>query len=285
MQAVLFYSEQVMVRATAVTRPGDKTVYRRVNELADMGLLSTWAYEYELSSSGRPVRQGQGPLIRDCAPAQVVTVETSRDLVNIVDDELSRDRRRPYDGLTLREGISEVVQLRHAITALRMTDHLGAQGIVGGSTGQSALVSQVQHATASVDAAEAVVSEVVSRCSFGPLSDLPGTAIEDCRRVMPRFRHYLEDRLTGQSHGQPEDPGQVAELILSEYRRISGINKRESRRPAVADSWDVVGMVLPHAVVVKAMGTKIEWFRYRGTRRRPFILLGKLQHHAQEAHP
>jgi hypothetical protein len=44
-------------------------------------------------------------------------------------------------------------------------------------------------------------------------------------------------------------------------------------------------MVLPHAVVVKAMGVKIEWFKYRGAQRRPFILLGKLQRHAQEIHP
>jgi hypothetical protein len=105
-----------------------------------------------------------------------------------------------------------------------------------------------------------VASEVVSRCSFGPLSDLPLTAVEDCRREMPRFRQYLDERLTSQSSGQAADPSQVAELILSEYRRI---NNRQSRRPPAGDSWDVVGMVLPHAVVVKAMGTKIEWFKYR----------------------
>src|SRR5712691_13550972 len=140
MQAVLFYSDQVMVRATAVTRPGDVAVYRRMNELADMGLLSTWAYEYELSGSGHPLRQGRGRLISDLAPTQVVTTEASRELVSTVDDELSRERQLPYDGIALRQGVSEVGQLRHTFTTLRMTDHLGAHGIVGGSPGQSALV-------------------------------------------------------------------------------------------------------------------------------------------------
>lgn len=282
MQAVLFYSDQVMVRATAVARPGDDSVYRRMNELADMGVLSTWAYEYELSSGGRPLRYGDGRLIREGPAAQIVSTEASRELVNTVDDELSRDRQMPYDGIALRQGVSEVVQLRHSITMLRMTDHLGAQGLVGGSPGQSPLIAQVQRSTTSVDAAEAVVSEVVGRCSFGPLSDLPIAAIQDCRREMPRFQRYLDKSLTGHSSGQAVHPGQVAELILSEYRKI---NRRQSRRPPAGDSWDVVGMVLPHAVVVKAVGTKIEWFKYRGERHRPFILLGKLQHHAQEALP
>jgi hypothetical protein len=84
-----------MVRATAVTRPGEETVRRRMNELADMGVLSTWAYEYELSSGGRPLRHGDGRLIRDSPAAQVVTTEASRELVNTVDDELSHDRHLP----------------------------------------------------------------------------------------------------------------------------------------------------------------------------------------------
>jgi hypothetical protein len=282
MQAALFYSDQVMVRATAVARPSDETVYRRMNELADMGVVSTWAHEYELSSGGRPIQYGDGRLIMDSPAAQVVTTDASRELLNTVDDELSRNRLKPYDGIALREGVSEVVQLRHSITTLRMTEHLGAQGLVGGSPGQSALVAQVQRATSSIDATEAVVSEVISRCSFGPLSDLPLTAIEDCRREMPRFQQYLDEMLTDQPSGQAADPSQVAELILSEYRKI---NRRQSRRPPAGDSWDVVGMVLPHAVIVKAVGTKIEWFKYRGARHRPFILLGKLQHHVQEVRP
>lgn len=282
MQAVLFYSDQVLVRATAVARPGDETVYRRLNELADMGVLSTWAYEYELSNGGRPIRYGDGRLVIDSPAAQVVTAETSRELVHAVDDELSRDRQMPYQGVALRQGVSEVVQLRHSVTALRLTDHLGAQGLVGGSVGQSALVTQVERATTSADAAEAVVSEVVSRCSFGPLSDLPLRAIEDCRRETSRFQQFLNDRLTEQRPGQATDPSLVAELILSEYRKI---NKSQSRGAPTLDSWDVVGMVLPHAVVVKAMGTKIEWFKYRSARNRPFILLGKLQRHVQEARP
>lgn len=197
MQAVLFYSDQVLVRATAVARPGDGTVYRRMNELSDMGLLSTWAYEYELANGGRPLHQGEGRLIITSAPAQVVTIETSRGLVNAIDDELSHDRQAPYGGTGLREGVSEVVQLRHSITTLRMTDHLGAHGIVGGHPDRSAVVSQVRQAASSVDATEAVVSEVVGRCSFGPLSDLPLQAIEECRREMPHFRDFLE---AGVSH-------------------------------------------------------------------------------------
>jgi hypothetical protein len=280
MQAVLFYSDQVLVRATAVTPPGDDLVYRRLNELADLGAVSTWAYEYELANGGRPVRYGNGRLLIDSPARHVVTTEASRELVSAVDNELSRDPQKPYEGVALREGVSEVVQLRHSVTTLRMTDHLGAQGIIGGSPGQSSLINQVQRATAAADATEAVVSEVVSRCEFGPLSDLPVAAIEDCRREMSHFQYYLNERLVGQAPGPVLNPGQVAEQIISEYRKI---NRRQTSRSPVQDSWDVVGMVLPHAVLIKAMGTRIEWFKYRGVRHRPFILLGKIQHHAQEA--
>jgi hypothetical protein len=184
-------------------------------------------------------------------------------------------------GIGLREGISEVVQLRHSITAPRIAGHLAAHGIVGGSPDRSSLVNQVQRATSSADATEAVVSEVVARCSFGPLGELPLQAIEDCRREMPRFRSYLEEKLSGQSTEHVWDPHGVAQLSLSEYRKI---NRRVVHHPPPEDSWDVIGMVLPHAVVVKAAGTRIEWFKYRGAKRRPFILLGKLQHHAREAY-
>jgi hypothetical protein len=281
MQAVLFYSDLVLVRATAVVRPGDATVYRRMNELLDMGLLATWAYEYELSDAGRPMPPGEGRLVSNSIPAQIVTAETSRELVNEVDEELSRDRTLPYGGVRLREGVSEVVQLRHSVTTLRMAGHLGAQGIVGGTPDRSPLISQVRQATAPVDAAEAVVSEIVGHCSFGPLSELPLEAIEDCRREMPRFRQYLEGKLTDQIAQEAPDPHTVAELILSEYRKIS--RQEAPYRPA-EDSWDVVGMMLPHAVLVRAAGARIEWFKYQGAKRRPFILLGKLHHHAREAY-
>lgn len=279
MQAVLFYSDAVIVRATAVTGPDDRAVYQRMNELADMGLLSTWAYEYELADSGHPLPAGTGRLISSSVPSQVITVEDSRDLVSAVDSELSRDRHLPYDGIGLREGVSEVVQLRHSITTLRMTDRLGAHGVVGGDPDRSALIAQVRRATMPSVAAETVVSEMVGRCSFGPLSDLPLRAVEDCRREMPRFREYLEGELADPAK-RTGDPRRVAELVISEYRKI---NRRERVRKPAGDTWDVVGMVLPHEVIVKAAGARIEWFKYRGARRRPFILLGKLQHHAREA--
>lgn len=281
MQAVLFYSDLVLVRATAVVRPSETAVYRRMNELSDMGLLTTWAYEYELSSAGLPMPHGDGSLISNSAPAQVVAAEASRELVSEVDEELSRDRTLPYGGIELREGVSEVVQLRHSITTLRMADHLGAHGVIGGAPDRSPLLSQVRRATAPVDTMETVVSEVVGRCSFGPLSDLPLQAIEDCRREMPRFRRYLEEELIGQRTQEPQRPHDVAERILSEYRKI---NRREALHRPAEDNWDVVGMVLPHAVLVKAAGTRIEWFKYRGAKRRPFILLGKLNHYTREAH-
>jgi hypothetical protein len=101
---------------------------------------------------------------------------------------------------------------------------LGAHGIVGGHPDRSAVVSQVRRAASSADATEAVVSEVVGRCSFGPLSDLLLQAIEKCRREMPRFRDFLDEKLTDQETGHSADLHEVAELIMSEYRKI---NRRE----------------------------------------------------------
>lgn len=188
----------------------------------------------------------------------MITAEASRMLVDEVDEELSRGITLAYDGPGLREEICEVVQLRHSITALRMTGYLGAHGIVGGNPDQSALVNQVRRATASVDAVEAVVIEVVGRCSFGPLSDLPVKAIEDCRREMPRFRGYLEKRLTDQAAREVPDRHRIAEDILR-------VPEDQSQRNAWSFSRRPLGCSRHGAAARdrrEGSGARIEWLGF-----------------------
>lgn len=280
MQAILFYAESVSIRAAATASDEDRRVTRRINELVDLGAIGTWSHEYELDRRERPVRGGPGHILPGRAPDQVIAVETARDLIREVDDELAR-LRAPAESRpkSLRQGVAEVVQFRHSMSVLRLTDHLGANGVMTASQDRSHLLTTIERATTATDRREKIVRELVSRCSFGSLSDLPLEAIVDCRRETSRFGALLEQHIAGST---PEAPAvDLAKAILSEYQRVKGARPGAPRDPAGTPTWDIVGAVLPSAVVVKAMGTRIEWFRHRRAAR-PFVLLGKLKHHVLE---
>lgn len=277
-QAVLFYAQAVTIRAAAAPANGDKRIYHRINELIEVGLVRTWAHEYELTSGGRLRAESVRSAISSRSPQHVVTFEAVQELAKGIDEDL-RHGRHPRPSTGLQEGISEVVQLRHSIGVLRLAEHLGADGVVLGQGRGASLVDDINRITRPVDVRETVVREVVSRCRFGPLAHLPLEVIQDCRKDTARFSEFLDQHLAREpgegDYRQP--PLDLAELIIAEYRKVA--------RPAPKDVtgygnsvWDVVGAVLPHAVALKLMGGKIEWFKRR-RRTRPFMLLGKLMRH------
>lgn len=277
MQAVLFYADTVTVRATATLPETSKVTYRRLNELIDMGAVRTWAHEYELARGGR-IRVGDRRTVITRDPHHVIPMEITRTLRLRIDEELTENRDLPYSpGTGLREGVSEIVQLRHSMSTFRLADILDAGGLLAGGRERSPIIRSVERTTVPVDPREAVVREVVGRCSFGELSDLPLSAVEDCRRAMPRFSNLLAQRLSADgTSGHDLTPAELAGMIVAEYRKVRPPARPSRNSPVEGAAWDVVGAVLPHAVVVRTMGRQIEWFRYRGIAR-PFMLLGKLQ--------
>lgn len=279
-QAVLFYAQAVTVRAAAAPANGDKRIYRRINELIDLGLVRTWAHEYEVTWGGRLRKGTPFEPISSQPPQHVVTVEAVRDLAKGVDLDL-RHGRHPRPQAGLQEGISEIVQLRHSLGTLRLAEHLGADGVVLGPGRGASLVDDITRVTRPVDLRETVVREVVSRCRFGPLAHLPLDVIQDCRKETARFSAFL-DRHLEPAAGEDDPrlaPLELAEQIIAEYRKVA--RPVPEPTPTYATSvWDVVGAVLPPAVALKVIGGRIEWFR-RQSRTRPFMLLGKLtRYHA-----
>ncbi|MEU4683030.1 hypothetical protein [Streptomyces xinghaiensis] len=280
MQAALFYADAVTVRASA-TVPGDSpAVYRRLGELMDIGAVTTWAHEYELGGNDR-LRPGHRRTVASGEPDHVVPVETTRRIGREIDDELAESRDPAYGTEPgLREGVSEVVQLRHSMSTFRLADVLDSEGVLAGGRERSPIVRTAERSTRPEDPREDIVREVVGHCSFGRLAHLPLRAVEDCRQAMPRFRDLLARQIAaGSGEGRSVSPAELAALILAEYRKVRGPALPARAPAAEGATWDVVGAVLPHSVVVRAMGRRIEWFKYRG-RARPFMLLGRLQQYS-----
>jgi hypothetical protein len=289
-QAALFYAESVIVRATSTVAGDSEQIYRRLNDLADIGAVTTWAHEYEVSAGGRVTTCGSGRVISRGIPNDVVSLDTTRALVGEVDDELRQNRSSPYAGrhTRLQQGVAEVVQFRHSMLLLRLVDRLGAGGVVTGHRNRSHLLSSVERAVKSADSHEAVVREVVDRCSFGSLADLPLKAIADCRRETARFSVVLDGHINSPAVKQAdrvseiESARELAREILAEYQRVQGRYSKQEAVDTGANAWDVVGAVLPSAVILKLAGARIEWFRHR-KHARPFMLLGKLQHYGENS--
>lgn len=279
MQAALFYAEVVTLRASATVPSSSGRVRRRINELIEIGAVQTWAHEYELSRTGRPSAGGR--TISAAPPHHVVPMETTRRFMLEIDDELAENRGLAYDGgPALREGVSEVVQLRHSMSTLRLADALGANGVLAGERESSPTIQAIERATRPADPHEAIVSEVVGHCSFGRLAHLPMEAVAECRLAMPQFRDLLCRRIAAQQvGGVSASPSDLAGMILAEYRKVRVVARDQPGSVNEGATWDVVGAVLPHAVIAKAMGKRIEWFRYRG-KSRPFMLLGTLRRYA-----
>jgi hypothetical protein len=265
-QAGLFYADTVAVRATATLQDTSRV---RVAELADIGLMTTWAHEYEVTDGGR-IRDPGSRRIVSSHPDNVVGLDVMRSMAAEIDDELRTDRELPYAAGqgALREGISEIVQLKHAISLLRMTELLDLDGVIADST------VGAQFAGGVVTAGERranVVRELVSHCRFGSLAELPVTVIDECRRSMPKFRAFLDQMLSEEG---PERPAvEIAAEIHDTYLDLIASGRNGAAREQ--KSWDVVGSVLPSSVIISVLDRQIRWFRHRG-RRRPFLLLSQL---------
>lgn len=266
-QAVLFYADTIRLRATSRVAPEDEEARRRLHELRDIGAITTWAHEYEVDDGGR-IRTKHWSSLFEGSADLVLPLSTTRELVHSVDSELQvTDAAALVEQSSLREGIAEVVQFRRSLIGFRLADTLSADGLLlGGSRATSRGAREYGD----------VIETIVDLCTFSALSALPISAIVKCRRQMPAFRRYLDGKLAGGT-GQ-HDPRALAREIIDEYQHLLvryavGHTVRDTMLDV---SWDVVGAVLPPAVLVKYLGKPLSWSK----RRRdfaPFLLLSRLR--------
>jgi hypothetical protein len=87
MQAVLFYADSVQLRATARIDGSDDRIERKIEELVEIGAVTTWAHEYEVTSGGRVSGEYRGWVGRRPVD-RVLTVEDNRTIVAGVDEDL-----------------------------------------------------------------------------------------------------------------------------------------------------------------------------------------------------
>lgn len=266
-QAALFYADTIRLRATSNVALEHEEVRRRLHELRDIGAITTWAHEYEVDDGGLVRTAHWSSLFSDPADL-VLPLSTAREVVHSVDRELRvTDAAALVDKSSLREGIAEVVQLRRSLIGFRLTDTLSADGLLLG--GGRTTVRRIQEYSDAVET-------IVELCTFSALHSLPINAVVKCRRHMPAFRRYLGRKLVGEA--SQYDPRALAREIIDEYQHllVRYASSRTIRDTVLDASWDVVGAVLPPAVLVKYLGKPLSWSK----RRRdfaPFLLLSQLR--------
>lgn len=278
MQAALFYADSVSLRATVTATSEDPLLERRLRELTELGIVTTWAHEYEVDSRGIP-KSDYGRLLLTSPATRVLSLEEGRQLALDVDRDLDAGRELAYQDQpgVLREGVSELVQLRRSLALLRLTETLDADGVITRSEARSGIAAMIESGTRATAGYQRVVNEIVARCSFEPLIGLPPEAIRRCRAAMPDFRARLTNALREPTaHQQVDTPAELARTILTEYRRLD----RDAGVDPVDAAWDVIGAALPSTVLSRLLGKRFSWFR--GTKRlRPFVLIGRLSRYQQ----
>jgi hypothetical protein len=227
-QAVLFYADRISLRATSEVPADDPTIISRLRELHEIGAVRTWAHEYEVDDGGR-VRGAGWKSLLDAPADLVLPLSTMKELVRQVDDdlEITHGMTRPEPGsAALREGVAEVVQFRRSVIGLRLADELVTDGLLTGRGRLAVLTAGIANPAGRQDQPGppvsppagqygTVVRTIVERCTFDRLSDLPLTAITDCRRHMPAFRRFMERKISAATQ---EDPARLAHEIVEEYQ-------------------------------------------------------------------
>jgi hypothetical protein len=274
-QAVLFYADRVSLRATSEVPGGDPAIIARLRELQEIGAIRTWAHEYEVDDGGR-VRGADWKSVLAGPADQVLPLAQVRSLVRQVDDEL--DITHPVeDSTALREGVAEVVQFRRSVIGLRVADVLATDGLLTAEKRAKTLTAGIDPPPEEPNRYGPIVQTIVDLCTFDRLSDLPLEAVIECRRQMPAFRRYLETRVTSSAE---LDPSRLAREIIEEYQDLLEryAQGHHARDIAVDAGWDVIGALLPPAVVVKYLGKPLHWSK-RHRDFQPFLLLSRIRSH------
>jgi hypothetical protein len=198
-------------------------------------------------------------------------------LVQQLDEDLDVRAMPRERSSALQEGVAELVQFRQSAIGLRLADALMADGLVTGRNYSSIFTPDLARVVGATDQYGPVVQTIVELCTFQNLSDLPLKAVVDCRKHMPAFRRYLQRKIEGPT---AKTADQLAREVVNEYQDIL---ERYAKGHSISDftldaGWDVVGAILPPAVLMKYVTKPLEW----STRRRdfrPFILLSRLRDH------
>jgi hypothetical protein len=208
---------------------------------------------------------------------RVLTIEDNRAVVTGVDEDLSFDRDRAYQNFThLREGVSEVVQLRRVLHSFRFTETLGAAGMLAHDIGRGGVISSIRQSTRPEDIYAPVVDTIVEACSFTSLNSLPIEAVVACRRQIEGFRRHLEFVLRDGTEADPRRlAASFAQEIVKEYRKVDRADRMLKGSVSSETVWSVLGALLPSTVVTRVLGKRIAWFK-RDSNASPFVLVSTL---------
>jgi hypothetical protein len=274
-QTIMFYADSVSLRATSQVPNDDSAIVLRLQQLKEIGAIRTWAHEYEVDDAGC-VRLEAWRKIFGGAVDQVLPLPEVKALVQQVDDDLDVTDT-PAGQSSLREGVAELVQFRQSVIGLRLTDALAADGLLTGRDYSSLLAPERFRSAAQGDQFGPVVQTIISLCTFQPLSDLPLKAIVDCREHMPAFRRYLRKKV---EESPDKTADQLAREVVTEYQELLEryAKGHEISGLSLDISWDVVGAILPPAILMKYITKPVEWSVKRHDFR-PFLLLSRLRAH------
>lgn len=276
-QAAIFYAEQVVVRASAAIArgPAHEHIKSKLGQLRDMGLLSTWAHEYELDRRERLATSVSrwGPN----EPELTLTAAQVRTLVDEVDETLRLEPDAAY-ALSAeeprRQGILEIARLRHRLCVAKVIDELELDGLLSHMRWAATLREDARPGHERRTFQRDVIREVVGRCQFGPLSELPPEAIERCRDHAPAFQELVA-RTAGERVLRDEaDPGAVADEIAERYRLLLEEYGRPQLPAEIGGEvgWDVLAYALPPSIAAK-YGVKLLRWRRKNREFGPFLLL------------
>lgn len=281
-QGVIFYADRIAIRAGAAitTGPARGHIERKLAELRELGVLFSWAHEYEVGANGNVTGLNRGTSVPDL----VVDAETVRRIVGEVDESIGEDRRPAYaEALGDRQGILEIARLRRQLTVVSVTSELGLDGLLSQSGWLRALDSGTTIAGGGGATEGKVQTEVtravIDRCRFGPLSGLDSQTVEACRRHASAFRELVVRTAGGELIlRDTADPGRIAESVFQQYQELLNEYGRPRLPKEIGDevAWDALGVALPPTIALKYGFKAFKWRREKKDFE-PFLLLSDIQ--------
>lgn len=287
LQAIVFFSDQVMIRSSYSARPQSgylaSDIEAKIRALHEAGLVKFWAHEYEINSLGKTEsRTTDGHKISRSIDCVVVRSEFVEGVSKA--DEFMRSAREeayrsqgPLGGF--RQGTAEIVGFRNQLNSLVLASELSQDGLLSNPASRVGLVDQVRSA-GSERFDGAVVSEVVRKLSLGSLAALSVDQAIEARKYSQDFRKILEASLIEAARGMDPTitPEKTAELIVERFNEV--INEylpKGARKEALSEaSWDLAGLLVPSSIFAKYGFLAFKW-RKQERDLRPFVLLTHLR--------
>lgn len=253
LQAVIFFADSIVIRATYETDAADS---ERSAELTR--LISSAARARVHQALGARVRGGRRRLREEPPherggrrPADLVVSQAQLAAhVGEMDDMFRSIREQAYeeggDGRRiLRQGVGEVIKLRGHLASLLISSELNQDGLLADRATHTALIKGPRTGESFQSG---VVREVLGLLQLGSLTRLTPDQVLECRRYSSDFRGLLDESLLALARGSEPvlTPEATARELAARYRTISSEFSlaRKSPHPGTGLLWEVHGASL-----------------------------------------